>query len=88
MRQFMVREHDEEDYEQRQQKQLQGSGGGLGTDEWLTPLETKRGLGGLLRAMWDLQWPIPTDVTPDSRYATLLQISIGQEDVDEVRREA
>jgi len=46
--------------------------------------DVQRRLGGLLRAMWEIQWPIPQAVSPEGRYATLLQISIGQEDVDEV----
>eukprot|EP00951_Prasinocladus_malaysianus_P003761 scaffold26540_cov41-Prasinocladus_malaysianus.AAC.1 len=45
--------------------------------------------------MWEIEWPIPSIISEDSRYSTLLQISIGQEmlglilcidvkDVDEV----
>eukprot|EP00873_Tetraselmis_striata_P025428 jgi/Tetstr1/445692/TSEL_003495.t1 len=64
-----------------------GSGGGGVFGGGLSPEETaqlQRKLGGLLRAMWEIEWPIPTAVPEDSRYATLLQISVGQEDVDEV----
>lgn len=38
----------------------------------------------LMSAMAMVPWPIPSDYPPDSRYATLLEISIGQEEVDEV----
>ena len=62
--------------------------GDEGEDEGVTSPEARRRLGGLLSAMWELQWPIPTAIPPDSRYATLLQISIGQEDVDEVGKAA
>lgn len=41
--------------------------------------ESWQKLGGLIRAMWELEYPIPSQVPPDSRYAILLQISIGQE---------
>lgn len=58
-----------------------GSGGGGVFGGGLSPEETaqlQRKLGGLLRAMWEIEWPIPTAVPEDSRYATLLQISVGQ----------
>lgn len=37
----------------------------------------------LMVEMTNLSWPIPTEVSDESRYSTLLQISIGQEDQDE-----
>jgi hypothetical protein len=38
----------------------------------------------LMAAMASVSWPLPEDPLPDSRYSTLLQISIGQEDVDDI----
>lgn len=38
----------------------------------------------LMAAMAAVSWPLPEDPLPDSRYSTLLQISIGQEDVDDI----
>jgi hypothetical protein len=37
-----------------------------------------------MAAVWEVPWPISTEYAEDSRYNTLLQISIGQEEVDEV----
>ncbi|KAL4457570.1 hypothetical protein ABPG75_012435 [Micractinium tetrahymenae] len=38
----------------------------------------------LMAAMMSVPWPLPSEYPPDCRYATLLQISLGQEDIDEV----
>lgn len=38
----------------------------------------------LMAAIAAIPWPLPTDYPLECRYATLLQISIGQEEVDEV----
>lgn len=38
----------------------------------------------LMEEMIRVEWPLESDVREDGRYATLLQISVGQEDVDEV----
>lgn len=38
----------------------------------------------IMAAMTALPWPIPTEHSPDGRYSTLVQISIGQEDIDDV----
>jgi hypothetical protein len=38
----------------------------------------------LMTAMMSVHWPLPATYPPDCRYATLLQISVGQEDIDEV----
>jgi hypothetical protein len=38
----------------------------------------------LMAAMAAVPWPLPAGYPPDCRYATLLQISVGQEEVDEV----
>lgn len=35
--------------------------------------------------MWAVPWPINTGFDEGSRYNTLLQISVGQEEIDEVR---
>ena len=40
---------------------------------------------GLLAAVWAVPWPINTSFDEGSRYNTLLQISVGQEEIDEVR---
>lgn len=40
---------------------------------------------GLLAAVWAVPWPINTGFDEGSRYNTLLQISVGQEEIDEVR---
>ncbi len=40
---------------------------------------------GLLAAVWAVPWPIDTGFDEGSRYNTLLQISVGQEEIDEVR---
>lgn len=37
-----------------------------------------------MEAVWEVQWPINAEYAEGGRYNTLLQISIGQEDVDEV----
>ncbi len=37
-----------------------------------------------MAAVWNVAWPISTEYAEDGRYNTLLQISIGQEEVDEV----
>ena len=34
--------------------------------------------------MWAVPWPINTGFDEGSRYNTLLQISVGQEEIDEV----
>ena len=39
---------------------------------------------GIMAAVWNVTWPISTEYAEDGRYNTLLQISIGQEEVDEV----
>eukprot|EP00884_Botryococcus_braunii_P004172 jgi/Botrbrau1/13756/Bobra.0056s0013.2 len=38
----------------------------------------------MMEAVWEVQWPINAEYAEGGRYNTLLQISIGQEDVDEV----
>ena len=38
----------------------------------------------LMSAVWAVEWPITAEFPEDSRYNTLLQISIGQEEVDDV----
>ncbi|KAI8114040.1 hypothetical protein M9434_002166 [Picochlorum sp. BPE23] len=38
----------------------------------------------LMEAMIHVEWPLESDIRDDGRYATLLQISVGQEDIDEV----
>ena len=38
----------------------------------------------LMEAMLKVEWPVDHDIVEDGRYATLLQISVGQEDIDEV----
>ncbi|KAL3137366.1 regulation of vesicle fusion [Trebouxia sp. C0010 RCD-2024] len=38
----------------------------------------------LMNAVMTVEWPISTEFSEDSRYNTLLQISVGQEEVDEV----
>ncbi|KAK9806524.1 hypothetical protein WJX73_006950 [Symbiochloris irregularis] len=40
----------------------------------------------LLQAITEVPWPIPVEYGEDGRYNTLLQISIGQEEVDDVIR--
>ena len=35
--------------------------------------------------MWAVPWPINTGFDEGSRYNTLLQISVGQEEIDEAR---
>lgn len=47
-------------------------------------LEREAFRNSLMAAMLAVPWPLPLTYPPDCRYATLLQISIGQEDVDEV----
>lgn len=37
-----------------------------------------------MNAVMTVEWPISTEFSEDSRYNTLLQISVGQEEVDEV----
>lgn len=37
-----------------------------------------------MAAVWNVEWPISTEYAEEGRYNTLLQISIGQEEVDEV----
>jgi len=37
-----------------------------------------------MAAVWSVAWPISTEYPEECRYNTLLQISIGQEEVDEV----
>ena len=39
---------------------------------------------GIMAAVMNVAWPISTEYGEESRYNTLLQISIGQEEVDEV----
>ena len=39
---------------------------------------------GLMNAVTAVDWPISFEFSEDSRYNTLLQISVGQEEVDEV----
>ena len=39
---------------------------------------------GLLQAIMGVPWPMPVEYPEDGRYNTLLQISIGQEEVDDV----
>ena len=39
---------------------------------------------GLMNAVMAVEWPITFEFSEDSRYNTLLQISVGQEEVDEV----
>ena len=39
---------------------------------------------GIMAAVWNVEWPISTEYAEEGRYNTLLQISIGQEEVDEV----
>jgi hypothetical protein len=41
-------------------------------------------LAGIMAAVMNVPWPISTEYGEESRYNTLLQISIGQEEVDEV----
>lgn len=38
----------------------------------------------LMAAMMAVPWPLSEECSPETRYATLLQISIGQEDVDDI----
>ncbi|KAG7673898.1 hypothetical protein KSW81_007078 [Nannochloris sp. 'desiccata'] len=38
----------------------------------------------LMAKMAAVPWPLPIDPDPESRYSTLLQISIGQEEIDDV----
>ena len=47
-------------------------------------LEREAFRNSLMAAMLAVPWPLPAGYPPDCRYATLLQISIGQEDVDDV----
>ncbi|RMZ55702.1 hypothetical protein APUTEX25_005743 [Auxenochlorella protothecoides] len=58
---------------------LQSASGSL---PWSLEREALR--NALMAAMVALPWPLPTDYPPDCRYSTLLQISVGQEEVDEV----
>lgn len=38
----------------------------------------------LMAKMAAVPWPLPIELDPESRYSTLLQISIGQEEIDDV----
>lgn len=38
----------------------------------------------LMESMTHIEWPLDTNVLDDDQYSTLLQISIGQEDVDDI----
>ena len=59
------------------------AGGSLHRSEpWTPGKESYR--QELMAAMASIPWPLPTDQDPESRFATLLQISIGQEEVDDV----
>ena len=39
---------------------------------------------GLMNAVMAVEWPITVEFSEECRYNTLLQISVGQEEVDEV----
>ena len=41
-------------------------------------------IAGIMAAVMNVPWPISTEYGEESRYNMLLQISIGQEEVDEV----
>ena len=41
-------------------------------------------LAGLMNAVTAVEWPITFEFSEDSKYNTLLQISVGQEEVDEI----
>lgn len=59
------------------------AGGSLHRSKLWTP-EQEEYRQELMSAMALVPWPMPSDFPTDSRYATLLEISIGQEEVDEV----
>lgn len=40
----------------------------------------------VLEAMWSIKWPVNEEISPDSKYRTLIQITIGQDEVDDVIR--
>ena len=48
------------------------------------PKLCKYACAGLMDAITKVTWPITHEYSEDSRYNTLLQISVGQEEVDEV----
>jgi Rab-GTPase-TBC domain len=52
------------------------------TEPWSKDKEDYR--QHLMASMAAVPWPLPIDVDVESRYSTLLQISIGQEEVDDV----
>lgn len=49
-----------------------------------SPAEQIDDATGIMAAVMGVTWPISTEYGEESRYNTLLQISIGQEEVDEV----
>ncbi|CAD7696907.1 unnamed protein product [Ostreobium quekettii] len=44
----------------------------------------RRAMQEVFAAMLLVPWPLPGDYAPDSRYSTLLQITVGQDEVDEI----
>ncbi len=52
--------------------------------EWPITFEFSLWHVGLMNAVMAVEWPITFEFSEDSRYNTLLQISVGQEEVDEV----
>lgn len=66
----------------RQGRRLLAGGSTHRTEGWTAGKESFR--QELMGAMAAVPWPLPTEPDPESRYSTLLQISIGQEEVDDV----
>ncbi len=52
------------------------------TEPWSKDKEEYR--QHLMAKMAAIEWPLPIEPDPESRYSTLLQISIGQEEIDDV----
>lgn len=43
-------------------------------------------LESILEQMGKVEWPLNEEITPDSKYSTLIQITVGQDEVDDVIR--
>lgn len=65
-----------------QGRQLLAGGSFHRMEPWSSAREAYR--QDLMAAMAALPWPVPVEPPPEGRYATLLQISIGQEETDDV----
>lgn len=50
------------------------------------PKKFSLNLESILEQMGKLEWPLNEELTPDSKYSTLIQITVGQDEVDDVIR--